>query len=53
MLIGGLQIRRPRDPMIATSLILVAAVLIVRLLVHEAAFHGPYPGQSVSNAPGP
>jgi hypothetical protein len=53
MLIGGWQIRRPRDQnMIVMSLVLVvAAVLIVRLLVNGASF-GPYPGGSVSRAPG-
>lgn len=54
MLIGGGQIRRPRDQnMIAMSLVLaVAAVLFVRLLVNGASL-GPYPGGSASNAPGP
>jgi uncharacterized membrane protein (UPF0136 family) len=52
MLIGGLRILRPRDPVAMRLILVVTAVLIVRFLFHEAAFDGPYIGQSVSNAPG-
>jgi hypothetical protein len=53
MLIGGLRILRPLDPVAMRLILVVTAVLIVRLLFYEAAFDGPYIGQSVSNAPGP
>jgi hypothetical protein len=50
MLVGGLQLRRSRASMIATSVIaFITATFIVWLLFRAAAYHGPYYGPS----PGP